>query len=93
MDPILKAETSLSLVKTLNGRKADEISRIINVANSIVGRTDEDIAQLIANAKAMNAALPGDISLSEKKQIQRSVIEMNTDPATSLLRAASTIRQ
>lgn len=83
MDPVSKLETALVIAKAFKDVTSDQMTRIVNLSNAIQGLTDDEIAALVTQSKTMNASFPEGTTISERRQVQRSVIDVNLDPATS----------
>lgn len=87
MDSIAKQEAALAITKAMAGKTQQYIVRVIGISNSIHGVDYSEIDGMVADAKAINSLLPEDITPQEKQQVQRSVMDVTSDPSAPVIRA------
>lgn len=76
MDAIQRSEVQTALAKTLKGVDVATVPTITKLADVIYKMSDEDITALIAQAKAVNAIYPADITEADKAGIQRAYLSI-----------------
>ncbi len=76
MDIIQRSELQTTLARTLKGVSMVQATTVTKLSDIIHGMTDDEVAALIAQAKAVNAIYPADITENDRAGVQRAYLSI-----------------